>query len=321
MKINNLYSKLAVTVFTAASLFTVSCQEDESLIRANDRPIATLAANTISADEGNCAKFTINLSKAIQDAVEFRIEVIGGTAEEGVDFDMDNFDGTSIFEGEFGYIGTIAPYQTSQEFSINTILDADVEGIETIDFKLTSILAAEGYINDLVFTVNLSDFVPTTLDVLLDFDGSITVDGNAYDKCNLDFDIFISDSETSNTDIIHNWDGPCNELLSAGGGSELLDNDTNNWADTCDATYYVWIDLWDASGAPAVTNHEDVPMDLVFTIVTGGVSNDITLSLPSLYRTDDQDSNNGTGGEKLAAKIVIHGNSYIITDNAGNVIN
>jgi len=328
MKIYNLYNKFAITTFVVASLFTVSCNEDETLDRKG-KPNLTLENKSISIDETQGASMTFNFDFAIKDASDLRIEVIGGTAEEGVDYTFNlstMFNAGGGFYGGEGYYAQLPGYQTQYTLSnfISTVDDGVTEGNETIELRLFSSVKA-GAIIDETFTINIGDFIPTTLDILLDIDGDITIDGNTVDKCNFDFDLYVSDSSTANSNVGHSWLGPvgdCNELFSLGlddadtPGSEngLINNNPADWNDGTD--YYIWIDLWDSSAAPAITAHVDNPLDLVFTKVNNGVSTDITIPLPALFKTDQVQSNGGAGTEglKIAAKLEIAGNSYIITN-------
>ncbi|MGB1269367.1 MAG: hypothetical protein ACPG45_06490 [Flavobacteriaceae bacterium] len=353
MKAKNIYNKLTVAALTAVSLFTISCQNDDLEIARKGKPLLTLESNEITVGEGGSAYFKANLSYPINDYIAIRMEllddagnVVAVTEPDGgagtgngyspiahddlnIDVQSENYPAVGVWETwfeagafDFGYLGgtgyvyTADKNVTSFEFPVGTLIDNITEGTETYRFRLSSTSKMNAIVDEII-TVNIEDAVPTTLDVLLDFDGTITADGNSVDKCDYDFDLFISDSATANTDVAHNWDGPCNELLSAGNAG-IIDNDPNNWMDG--TVYYVWIDLWDNTGAPAITNHEDIPMDLVFSVVIDGVSTNRTLSLPNLYRTDSLDSNNSGAGEKLAAKIIINGNDYIITDLDGNLV-
>jgi len=333
----NIYAISALSLF--GFVFT-SCDQDEDVVRTGKPTISVdTASKSISVDENGDASvifnqsymtpFVNNTNSGSNSGAELRIEVIGGTAEEGVDynFNLDTIEDAGFnFWGGEGYYLPLPGNTLKHELQLSDILsvnfDADVEGTETIELAIHSVVLGQIIAND-TMTITINDYAPTTLDILLDLDGNITIDGNTVNKCAFDFDLYVSDDNTLINDLGHSWLGPvgnCSELFSLGldgndtPGSEngFIDNDPTNWNDG--TTYYVWIDLWDSSAAPAITAHEDVPMNIVFTKVIGGVSTDITLSIPALYRTDDQDSNNGTGGSKIAAKLEINGNSYIVTN-------
>ena len=363
MKINKIYNKLAVSVITVASLFAVSCQEDDLNIAKKGKPTLTLESNEVTIAEGFNAVFKANLSYPINDVVAFRMDLLDdngnvvlvtepdGEANTGngyipLAFDDFNVDVTSAaypaigvwetwFEAgafDYGYLGgtgyvfTADRNVTSFEFPIGAITDNLAEGTESFRFRLSSTSKMNAIV-DQIITVNIEDLDPTTLDVLMDFDGSMTIDGTAFDKCGLDFDLLISDEIVSTpyaAGFFTTSYDTCNETLSAGDAGGPIDNDPTNWADG--SIYSVYVDYWADNNASdpsfpslpaAITADEDIPMDFVFTKVRDGVTTDLTLSFPSLYNTADTTSENDPAeeiGTNRVATIEIVGNNYVITN-------
>lgn len=360
MKINNIYNKLTIAVLTAASLFTVSCQEDDNLARQG-KPVLSLESNVITVGEGGSAYFRANLSYPINDYVAIRMELLddegntvlvtepdGGAgtgngyspiAHEDLDIAVDSapYPAVGIWEtwfeagafdygylGGTGYVFTADRNVTSFEFPVGTLVDNIVEGTETYRFKLSATSKMNAIVNEII-TVHIEDATPTTLDVLLDFDGNMNIDGNTFDKCGLDFDLYIADDPSSPyaNNAWYNY-SDCNELLSGGNAGGPIDNDPNNWADG--TVYQIFVDFWAKNNASvpsypslptSITQHENIPMDIVFTKVKDGVTTTHTLVLTDLFATDDLASEDGATQEEGVRKIgtiEINGNDYRITN-------
>lgn len=321
MKFNNLINKALVfpTFCISTLFFTSSCNEDESLEREG-KPVVSIEQKNITTTEGFGTSLKFDFSYVIKEAAQFRIEVVGGTAEEGVDynFNLDTIEdaGFGYFGGE-GYFAEIPNFQKT--FELSDVLTVTNDGIndpgETIILKISSVSKGTVLINETI-TITTEEFVPTTLDVLLDFDGSITIDGNSFNKCNLDFDLYLNDDESSpySGTTYFNYSA-CNELLSGGNAGGPLNNDVNDWADG--TVYQIWIDYWSAGSLPSVTNHENIPMNIVLTKVKDGVTTTLTLEFSELYKTNNvasEDDPAEESGLQNVATVKITGNTYLITN-------
>lgn len=327
------YIKFGLQLFAIALLavFINSCNEDETLDRAG-KPTITLAQNSTTVTEGMSPSMIFNISYPITKNADIRVQVVGGTAIEGEDYDfnIDSDDSTATtdtvedagggFFGGDGYYVVMPAYTTTFDLSnfITTYADSDSEGDETIELQLFSMRKGYALINQR-FTINISDYSASRLGVTLKIDDALTIDGNDYTVCQVaDLDLFISSSDVVNDDLQHMWDGPCNEVLSPD-----MDNDPNNWG--VQNIYYVWIDFW-AFGNLSVTTPVNIPFDLVFTKTDVASNAEVfseTLTISDLYATDSATSStdpNFTAGMKLAAKIEILGNTFTITDLSGNVV-
>jgi hypothetical protein len=151
--------KFSLFTFAFLSLLT-SCNEDDNAdIARKGKPVLTLENNKVTAIEGDNASLKFKLSYPIDGDAEVRIEVIGGTAIEGVDYQLniDTMDdaGGGFFGGN-GYYYSFDGSMTSVDFSdLETLQDLDnTEGPETIVLKLFS--AGKGrVIVDQIVTVTI----------------------------------------------------------------------------------------------------------------------------------------------------------------------
>lgn len=299
-------------------LFGVSCNEDETLDRQG-KPTLSLLESTITIAEGEGLNLPIDISYPIAGPSEMRIEIIGGTAAEGEDYIFNipllNEEVSGFYGGD-GYYASVPAYQTTYvlEDILTPVIDTETEGTETIQLRFFS--AVKGYaLVDEILTVEITDHVSSSISIELKIDQEITIDGVTSTVCDdMDFDLFLSSSDLFNDDQDHSWDGPCNELL-------VLDNNPNNLG--ADYSFYIWVDLWDSSNLPNITNHVDVPMELVLIKTDTETGSEIfnqTMDLTGVFRTDDQDTANGTGGEKLVGKLTVTGNTFTITDTDNTVV-
>lgn len=324
MKLNNIINKaIILPAFCISSLFiTSSCNEDESLEREG-KPVVSIEQKNITTTEGFGVALKFDFSYVIKEEAQFRIEVVGGTAEEGVDynFNLDTIEdaGFGYFGGE-GYFAEVPSFQRS--FVLSDILTLVEDGVndpnETIILKISSVSKGTILINETV-TITTEELVPTTLDVTLDYQGSITIDGNSFNKCDLDFDILLNDdvSAAYNGNVYYNYAG-CTESISGGNAGGPLNNDANDWADG--TIYQVWVDYWSSNGnlPAAITTHENIPVDITFTkVLDGATTTNLTLTFNSIYNTNDTTSEDDPSeeiGNRNVASVEIVGNNYIITN-------
>jgi len=287
----------------ALSLGFISCQEDDSLPLANNKPVVTFASNNVTTTEGQPGVFTLNLSKAIHHSVQFRVEVVGGTAVEGVDFDMSTFGAASIFEGAFGYLGSVSPYMSSQDFSINTIADVDPEETKTVELKISSVQEAKGLIQPQIVTINIENYVADDLTASLNWSGTYLSGG--VEACDadsvLDFDLELLDSGAN---YIQTSYSNCPEMLT------ILGTDA-------DDTYTIDVSLWTNNGynTGSVTN---IPVTITFT--KAGVYSE-TYDLSSLYPLAAGGDQDGNVNAYNTFTVIKTGNVYTVTDpNATQVV-
>ena len=271
MKKIKLYKIRPYFVSLLLGIVVVSCQEDESLPRGT-KPTVSLKAAEVTTVEGEDAVFTLELSKPITSPVQFRIEVLGGTAKEGEDFDMSGFDVPSVYEGEFGYMSQIPAYASSAEIAIPTLRDILPEGTKQVKLKLTSILQAQGVFPEpTIVTVNIQNYVGNELITRLEWAGDY-LPGNA-DPCEeLDFDLELYNA---NDDLIDDSYTSCPEEITIPG-------------DAPNGKYYMVPSLWTHNGNDYAINP---PVKVVF-IRPGVFTKEVNLSSKFLLEDGGIDDGN-----------------------------
>ncbi|NQY29741.1 MAG: hypothetical protein HRT69_09735 [Flavobacteriaceae bacterium] len=285
----------------ALSLGFTSCQEDESLQKANNRPVVTIESNNITVTEGQDAVFALNLSEAINHPVEYRIEVIGGTAVEGVDFNMSNFSAGDFYYGAYGYASAVSAHSTTQNFSITTIADVLPEDTKTIELKFSPYQKMAGTIENLFLTVNIENLVSDDLTTTLNWSGDYL---GATDVCDaatgLDFDLELYAS-AGGAPVKTSY-GDCPEAITITGTD-------------ADDTYDIDASLWQSNGntSGTITN---IPVSITFTKV-GFFSE--TIDLSTTFPLADNGLNEGNNNAIKTFSIVKLGTIYTINDGATQV--
>lgn len=116
----------------------------------NDHPTATIADRNMleSGSVDNANVFTINLSKAIADPTQLRVQSFGGTATAGVDYQS------------LSTVVTVPAFATSTTVTVTIINDAIIElnNLETFNLIVSPVTAGDLAVGgDLVATGHISD--------------------------------------------------------------------------------------------------------------------------------------------------------------------
>jgi hypothetical protein len=146
--------KISLAAFALASIFITSCNEDETLEREG-KPTVTVVENNILSKESENVSLEFNFSYTIKEAAQVRIEVIGGTAEEGTDYE---FNLSTIEDAGFGYFGGEGYFGEIPAFTSNftltdflSVLTDDVsDSGETIELRISSVSKGTILINERV---------------------------------------------------------------------------------------------------------------------------------------------------------------------------
>lgn len=298
---NKKFSKNIITLVALTFLILSSCNTDESLPRQGNKPEVTLESDNITVNEGETATFRLNLSRAINDAVDFKIEVVGGTAIDGEDFDMSQFDIPSIYEGDFGYLGQIPAYQAFADFNIDTFFDDGFEDLETVKFKISTVLEGKGLIaNETYLTLNINNSVSNDLSIRLNWDGTFESAGETVDNCDLDFDL-----------ELYNQDGDVIEFSYSNCPESL----TLSATDLADGTYALYISLWTTGG---YFENINIPVNVNF--FKQGTAFNVTNNLSEFFPMQDGGLLDGNTSAGIEYTITKSGTVFTITNLDGDTV-
>lgn len=151
----NTYIKLLALMFVASA--SVSCVNDDETFGISDtKAIATTTVTSLSLPEGTSDVIPFTLSKALNKASQFKIELVSGSASQDdiMAGDQDTDADTGI--PHVGFEITVPAYQSSFDIPVEALLDLDCEANENVRIRITAAgvrtavtPSSQGYLIDL----------------------------------------------------------------------------------------------------------------------------------------------------------------------------
>ncbi len=275
-------------VFGAASTPNVNfVQAEHTMELTNDadaKPTATINANIVTSltEEDVTYPFTIDLDQAQIIDLTFSMALAdGATATEGEDFDFTH--SITIPAGDLSGAGEIKIYRDSafEETEYFTIIFGEPE-TAGVNFGPTN------------FDMELFNFVDPNLNMVFEWDGTATVDGQEVSFCEqVDLDVLVFDTDGNDLGIYDAATGACPEYMT--------------FSDLADGTYELVVDLWSSGITPSDPNLViEFPVTGTFT-QSGVFSETITQSSMNSFSTVDMD------GEKPLATVTISNGEFTVT--------
>ena len=227
------FINLKTIIFCAILAMSISCDDDdvEAVISTNGYPIATfevVGGTEIGDRDGALVQIAITIDKQIKQNITFDAIQIGGTAEQGVDFDI---------------VGVnLNAYSNTANIEIIIYPDLEIEGDETIELQVTTPAVINRYLLNPVtvlpsITLNIKDYVFClwTLDAVDTYgDGwngasiRLTTEGQTIDYATEEshdlFDIPVTLGEDYSFEFVSgDWDGEIEYTLTAPDGTVYAD--------------------------------------------------------------------------------------------------
>ncbi len=303
-----------------------SCTEndDATLDTRAIKPLVSIGSAAYSVTEGESFTVTLTSDKAINTTMDFKLELVDGNGSFR-DFVVEGVDETTPDEGA-GFIGQIIvmpAYATTHTFTVTPIIDLDVEGTETFVFALTSARNSRGLVADGsgTITATVADYVSNDVGVELTWDGNtfnyfgnivegeyITLNANGEPTpaafTDFDFDLYII-SAASFDEVT--------EYAGATGNSPEMAVISE---DLPDGDYLLIADLFEAGDEPV----EPFVHNLSMKVSKFG-NWSVTIPIPG-YGSDHADSapNGLDGGETIVATLTKTGTTYVLKNEAGDVL-
>jgi len=294
------YKNAFYALAVALGLTTLSCQEDESLLK-DDKPVVSLELLTPSVTEGEPIQFILNVDRESRHQIDFRVSLENTSTGEMTDLDFTDFSDPDEFFADFGKQSAIEPFTTSKTFSINTVKDFIIEGTENFNLVVSNISKGKGFINDLKMTVAVENFSSDELGLALEW--NIDANNQDVENCDMDFDIY--------TGPYFTWNGPC---------FEFLNEDIPGNADTgvlADGIHTIESDFWNGGDAWLIT--PVMGIDITFTVAKIGQF-EVTHTYEDLYPSDLLESAFGGDGYMTLGTVEVVGGKYTVYDKDGNMI-
>lgn len=194
-----------------ASFASCSDDDDATLGTRLDKPVITAAVSSTTVNEGDVVTVTLTSSKAINNPMEFKLDVL--STSTGSFRDLSSEEGTEIEVGtgfgQLGYSFTMPAYTTTYTFTFTAPVDLEAEGAETFNFRFYADGNSNGNVAEAseFFTVTVNntvsddfwarlDWSETTADTFGTLHGGTyeDEDGEQSEFCGFDFDMEIYDA-------------------------------------------------------------------------------------------------------------------------------
>lgn len=323
-------------VFAAAIVGSlVSCNDDdnETASARTFKPTVTVEETNFTVLEGDMVQLVLNTATPLNQRMEFKLELAGGTAnfrDYTVDGDADSTtdEETNIDDG-WGVIGhkVIFPaYATSHTVDITTIYDLLPEDVETIQLKLIPMGNSNGLVDAaselITITVNpktsndfvvVADWKETKANAHGNLESAVYTDttgGDEHDYCMFDFDL------------------------------EIYDVDFNVYADDysgCPATitlpesapdgvYFIVPSFWSAAtgpnDVPKLAEDEDIRFKMKVTMAKPGIwIHEVNYDEIWTYKTGGLNEGLPANiGYQIAGVLIKTGTTYELQDIDGNIL-
>lgn len=267
MKKIKLYNLALFALFAA---FTSCSEDDDATQERGVKPVITAGIVDFNISEGESATINLTSDMAYNQQMDLKLELVGGTGSFR-DY-MTSGDETIIDDG-YGIIGhkiTFPAYSTSASFDITPLLDLEIEGTETFEFRLYGMGNSNGIVSkeSEMITLTVSNATSDDVEIYVDWSQSyyddfgslhpgeyLGDDDSMHEFCDFDFDLEVYDGAFGYFDT------------SYGGCPEHVTID----ASAPDDTYYIVPSLWELTGT---TPAEPLVFDVKVTVAKPGVWKD-----------------------------------------------
>lgn len=292
-----------------------SCNLDDSGDTAGrrDKSKVTATQTTYSVNEGDTFTVTLNVDKAYNLPMEYKLALVGGTGSNA-DFTADADESGYEWGAQPGYKIIVPAYATTFSFDVTPIFDLLPEGTETLQLRLSSAGNGNGLVASGSDLINVTVANTTSNDFASEFhwEGSyIGLDDKEHDLCGYDFDLEIYDDAFN---VIADSYSDCPEAIT-------VDNADPSFPD---GTYYVVPSFWTNAGA-ATTGTANAPKT-AFTFKTK-----VIMAKPGVWYKEVEFNNvwkSNIGGAaqsnpdayQVAGVLTKTGTTYVLEDVDGNVL-
>jgi len=307
-------NSIITSVILALALITTSCdlgdQEDLTGLATSKAtsPDITIDGNWEDAngvEKDQTIDFTLNLSEPQIADIHVPVFASGGTATEGEDYVINT------------HTVVIPAYSTSGSGSISIIADTEPEDQETFSITIGDNTVANTVFTPKTYDFVLDNYVSESIEITFDFDVDLTFAGDQYSSCTygVDLDVFVSDAAGFNiNDPWATFNGT--NYAATGDCPEVLVMDKADWGD---GEYILWHELWDNVNA-GLWDDQSVPITSTFVRAGSFTSTLVQDASQAMMSNDLGEAQGGTATHGYIAKVTIAGDTYTISNEAGDVI-
>lgn len=285
MKKNKRYLSSAFALLFSGLVF-VSCNDNDPDFVYNEKPAITTDMEAYTVNEGREVTVVLNTSKVSNVPMEVKLEVVGGTAVLGEDYELPGLEvGPADGLGNDGFLVTFPANTSSYTFKIPTIINDVVDADKTILLKLTGAHNMNGTI-DRTISVTIKN-VGNVLDLTLGWDKTFTYGANQFNLCGVGYDVDFVVLDANGDQVADAQTADCPETLQL------------SQATLADGTYDVYAYLYDDAGlpgAPGLTPF-NIPLNVDYIRLGSASLNDGgSFSVPAFTSASNGDSGAPNGG-------------------------
>ncbi|GAA3772359.1 hypothetical protein GCM10022271_00550 [Corallibacter vietnamensis] len=334
-----------IILSSIVALGITSCNDDDTEYIYSVKPGVTIDnVSRTSVTEGESFTVTLNVDTPYKETLDFKLEIVSGgdMSDFNIGADSTDPDAPTTVDDGFGldgYLIRVPAYTTSYTFTINPLIDLEVEGTDKYVFKLRSSGNGNGKIvgND-SFSIDVDNYTNNTLGVELHWakdqnyqylDENIiqAIDANGQpftytdddeiindhgDLCGIvDFDTVLVDLNSGSLLAYISGTSACPEIALE---SQVLP----------DGYYGIGIDLYDINFGFRADESLIGSFAIPFNLKIGKTGIFKTeLSNNNLFFTYDTLSGDNGGnfsGLKIGAAIEVVGGKYTVYDSDGNLV-
>lgn len=323
MKKNRRYLSSAFALLFSGLAF-VSCNDNDPDFVYNEKPAITTDLDAYTVTEGHELSIVLTTSKVSNVPMEVKLEVVGGTAVLGEDFELPGLEvGAEDGLGNDGFLVTFPANASTYTIKIPALLDDNLDDGNTVLLRLSGAHNMNGTIDKTV-TITINN-VGNVLDLTLGWDKTFTYGANQFNLCGIGYDVDFIVVDAAGEQVADAQTVNCPETLHL------------SQADLADGTYDVYAYLYDDAGlpgAPGLTPF-NIPLNVDYVrlgspALNGGGS----FSVPAFTSASNGDSgapnggnNDGTMVHVFSVKLendiftILNGTTVVAQGKQGKLIN
>lgn len=281
-----------------------SCDPDNPSEDAREiKPVVSANQTSFNVAEGEAASVTLTTTTPYRTTMEFKIELVGGTAGADDYTISPTLVGPTTLADGIGPDGAFLlefPANTSTfTFDITPILDLLPEGTENLQFALTSSGNGRGLVapGSEFINVSITNTISDDFYASISWDGTyLGVDGDEHDYCDFDFDLELYDDSFN---LVESSYSSCPEELT-------LDQSNQDGQYSIVASFF--------SNAGVVPASGEINFPLMLTVSRPGAFVSV-VDLSTIFKYTDGGVDEGNpDGYYIAATVDKVGSTYTVRD-------
>lgn len=312
MKKHNFIKYLGV-VLLATSF--VACSEDDETYDSLVKPVVSTAVTDYTVAEGDDLMVTFTADKAIAESMDFKVEVVGGTATVVDDFEF-HIDEVAFSEGwgTPGYKFNFPAFSTTYTVDLATFIkDEMVDDGETLQLKITSSGNLNGTVagGEQIINVTIGNRAQDLLSMVFDWNQTFEFFGSEYTLCDIAYDIDI---------IMVDPDGGASYAAGTGDCPEMFDFDL---ASATVGEYQFYATVYDNAGLDGAGLDFSIPVTVSYQRLGSATLENVgsyTQSAANAYDTSAPSDPSASDARYILSVFVNEDGTVTISDDGTTIV-